>query len=668
MAERFDPEEWAEIMNEAFSNLSAPIGHYEGTIARLMGDAILAFFGAPSSHEDDPQRAILAGLEIIEGIRPFRERLKRELDLDFNVRVGINTGQVVVGEVGSNLASEYTAMGDAVNLAARMEQAAQPGTVQISGATHRLVAPLFECEDLGPIEVKGKSQPVPAYRVLGRKASPGRLRGIAGLAAPLIGRAAEMDTLREVIAGVRQGRGQIVCIIGEAGLGKSRILEELRAQWQSEAGSQPTWAESRGVSYDSTRPYSLFTQRMRQFFGMEDDDLPKTMREKIAQTLQTTIAPEQLAACIAAVQAMLAVREESDKAEFAPDALKREVFGNMLSAWRAMGSRAPFALVFDDLHWSDAASAELIIHLFQLTEEVPILLLFAFRPERQSPAWLVKQQAETQYSHRYVEIDLKPLSPTDTDALVSNLLVIADLPPQLRRLILQKTEGNPFFVEEVVRTLIDTGAVVRDESGMHWRATTRVEEIAIPDNVQALLMARIDRLQEKERRTLQLASVIGRYFYRRILEVISETLLIVDKHLSSLEKAELIREAARSPELEYMFRHELTRDAAYNSILRRQRRQFHRRVGKAIEALFPDRLEGEAHRLAFHFHEGGADELAIKYYTIAGDTAARLNAHTEAIFHYTHALEIANSSAASQQQITYLDTRRARALELSRLH
>ena len=227
MAERLDPEEWTEIMNEAFQYLTAPITRYEGTVARLMGDAVLAFFGAPVAHEDDPQRAILAALDIVDGIRPFREQINREYGLDFNVRVGINTGPVVVGDIGSTAATEYTAMGDAVNVAARMEQMAEPGTIQVSEETYRLVAPLFECEGLGETEVRGKSRPVPAYRVLGVRAQPGRLRGIEGVNARLIGRDREFAQLKDALEQLRQGRGQIVCVIGEAGLGKSRLLEEL---------------------------------------------------------------------------------------------------------------------------------------------------------------------------------------------------------------------------------------------------------------------------------------------------------------------------------------------------------------------------------------------------------------------------------------------------------
>ena len=310
------------------------------------------------------------------------------------------------------------------------------------------------------------------------------------------------------------------------------------------------------------------------------------------------------------------LRQDSDEPQLPGESLKRELFQVIYDVWRDMASQAPVVMVFDDLHWADPASVELLLHIFQLTEEVPILFLCAFRPERQSPAWQVKQTVETDYPHRYTEITLKPLSNEESSSLVDSLLAIADLPVQLRQLILQKTEGNPFFVEEVIRTLIDSGAVVQDEGGLHWRALTKVEDIAIPDNLQALLTSRIDRLEEEARRTLQLAAVIGRSFYQRILKFVSDAAIALDRQLSTLQRVELIREAARVPELEYMFRHELTRDAAYNSILRRRRREFHLNVGEAIETLFPDRLEEQAHRLAHHFSEARDDERALKYSTM----------------------------------------------------
>ena len=227
-AGKLDPEEWAEIINGAFDHLISPVYRYEGTLARLIGDAVLVFLGAPIGHEDDPQRAVLAGLDMVQGIEPYREQISLRWGIDFQVRVGINTGLVVVGEVGSDLRVEYTALGDAINLAARMEQTAQPGTVQVSADTYKLIAPLFEFQDLGGIEVKGKIEPVQAYRALRPKTEPGSLRGIEGLDAPLVGRKAEMDALQGAIEELQQGRGQIVSVMGEAGLGKSRLIAELR--------------------------------------------------------------------------------------------------------------------------------------------------------------------------------------------------------------------------------------------------------------------------------------------------------------------------------------------------------------------------------------------------------------------------------------------------------
>ena len=269
-AESLDLEEWSEIMNGAFEHLISPVYRYEGTVARLMGDAILAFFGAPIAHEDDPQRAVLAGLDIVEDIRSYQAEVKTRWGLDFGVRVGINTGLVVVGEVGSDLRVEYTAMDDAINLAARMEQTAGPGTVQISAGTHDLIAPLFEFEGPESIEVKGKSEPVSAYRVLSEKKEPGSLRGIEGLSTPLVGRDSEISGLRGVLERLQDGRGAVVCLMGEAGLGKSSLLSELHAQWEKIAGKDAPWVENRGVSYNTTRPYGLFSHGTQQAIGITE--------------------------------------------------------------------------------------------------------------------------------------------------------------------------------------------------------------------------------------------------------------------------------------------------------------------------------------------------------------------------------------------------------------
>ena len=679
MAQDLDPEEWAEIMNGAFEYLIAPVYRYEGTVARLMGDAILAFFGAPIAHEDDPQRAVLAGLDILQDIAPYREQVKQRWGLDFNVRIGINTGLVVVGEVGSDLRMEYTALGDAINVAARMEQTAQPGTLQIAEATYRLIAPLFDVETLPGIEIKGKSEPVTTYRVMAAKAQPGRLRGIAGLDAALIGREKELRTLQDALARLQQGVGAIVFLTGEAGLGKSRLISELHQspipngtldnpQWN--IGQSPiSWYEASSLSYELVQPYGLFQHLIRQLGGAAENEPPAVVREKLTPIL-ARLSDEWRDRAQTVFAALFALQAQSDGAHLTGEAFKRGLFDVMLQLWQEQAARGPMVLVFDDLHWTDPASAELLLHLFQLAEQAPLLFLCALRPDRTAPAWGVKQSAETDYFHRYTEINLEALSEKESSALVDSLLTVADLPSRLRQRILAKAEGNPFFVEEVVRALIDSGAVTRDDSGMHWRATADVEEMDIPDSLQALLMARIDRLEDEARRTLQLAAVIGRSFYYRVLQWIATneasvaTATHLDRQLGALLRMDLIREAARVPEVEYVFRHALTQEATYNTILRRRRREFHHRVGEAIEALFADRLEELAATLGYHFAEA-RDERALTYYTLAGDVAYRLYANREAVSHYTEALKLTRREGVSSEQLIHLYANRGRALDLN---
>ena len=656
-AEQLDPEEWAEIMNEAFEYMIQPVSKYAGTVARLMGDGILAFFGAPAAHEDDPQRAILAGLDILYGIQDFRRQLSDQYGQEFNVRVGVNTGPVVVGDVGSELAGEYTAMGNAVNLAARMEQTAKPGTVQISEDTRQLVAPLFDLESLGEIEIKGQSQPVASYRVLRRSAAPGRLRGIEGLSAPLIGRSAEFDALQSLLIQARKGRGGIASIIGEAGLGKSRLLEELRSEW----GSEPSWVVSRGVSYDASRPYALFLQRILQVFEVEDREPPHVIREKIARAPDHF--PAELHAVLAgAIETMFAVKDDTNALGLQGKAVKGRVYDACHQMWEAAASDTPTIMVIDDLQWSDEASTDLLIDLLPLVERVPLLVLCAFRPERQSPAWRFKQVAEADYPDRYTEVTLRPLSDGDTNDLLDSLLDIADLPEHERQIILEKTDGNPFFVEEMIRGLIDSGAVVRDANSGIWRAVEKIELIAVPDSLQGLIISRVDRLDDDARRAIQVASVLGRSFQASVLESIWDSDAPIETQLNTLQRAGLITETARVPEREYAFKHELTRDAVYASVLRRRCRQIHGMVGSAIETLFSGRIEEHAHSLAYHFSEAKDDERALKYSTMAGDYAAGMNANHEAAAHYSRAIEIANTLDTPPPQLTSLHASKRAAL------
>ena len=663
-AEKLDPEEWAQIMNGAFENLIAPVYRYEGTLARLMGDAILAFFGAPIGHEDDPQRSVLAGLEIVRDIEPYKEQVKAQWGIDIEVRVGINTGLVVVGEVGSDLRVEYTALGDAINLAARMEQSAQPGTVQVSADTHRLVEPLFEFEDLGLTEVKGKSEPVRTYRAVSAKAIPGSLRGLAGLRAPLIGREKEITALRQVAANLREGRGGIVTVIGEAGIGKSRLVQELRSELLvGFSETEIKWLDAQGVSYDTTRPYAFFSQQLRQAFGIAENDISSVARQRVVQAQELAGQPAEEIENVANAAELVLSNGSNLAGNWDGETAKRRMFEAILRVLRR--TTTPTVVFSEDLHWADPASVELLTHLFQLAEQAPILFFCVFRPERQAPSWQLRTTGETDYPHLYTELALTPLSGEESDQLFGSLVDIPGLPPQLRQMVLDKTEGNPLFVEELIRTLMDTGAITQGDGDLRWNPAVNLDQTPIPENIQALLTSRIDRLEDDARRTLQLSSVIGRSFYRRVLERISDPGTALDREISTLQRSELIREASRVPELEYSFKHDLTRDAAYSSILLRARKDFHQRVGETVEELFDDRLEEQAHRLAYHFYESGADDKALKYSLIAGESAARLHAHQEANSHYARAVELLERVETDNKQKIDTYLARGRSLELS---
>lgn len=644
-AESMDPEEWAEIMSAAFEHLIPPVYRYEGTLARLMGDAILAFFGAPIAHEDDPQRAVLAAVEILESIQPFCEQLKRERGLDFAVRVGINTGLVVVGEVGSDLRVEYTAMGDAVNLASRMEQTAEPGTVQISANTHRLIAPLFEFESLGGIEVKGRAEPVQAYRVLRPKAEPGRLRGIEGLHSPMVGREKEFELLRARIEDLLSGQGHIASVMGEAGLGKSRLIAELRERFLGLASAEgdapaPLWLEGRSLSYQANTPFAPFASLLKGYFGLSEDAPEPDNYRQLSSRLETDL-PGQSPEIAPFLAALLGIAPQGVDAErityLEPPQLREMIFGACVSFFQGLAASRPVVLVFDDLHWADPSTLELLERLLPLADSSMLMLVGVFRPRRQEPSWRFHETAARDFGHRYSQVLLEPLDESQSRQLVANLLHVEDLPERVRRLIMTKAEGNPFYVEEVIRSLLDARLVVRDNA--HWRATREIENISLPDTLAGVITARLDRLDEGSKRTAQTASVIGREFPYDSLREVSDLPQTLESALPDLVRRELVREKSRLPRRVYLFKHVLTQETAYNSLLLSKRRELHRRVAECLEKSEPDRVND----IARHFLEAQELVRALPYLVAAGERAAKAYSTQEAIGYFRQALKVLES-------------------------
>ncbi len=658
LAARLDPEVWRAIVNDVHQRISNAVYRYEGVVAQLLGDGVLAFFGAPITHEDDPVRAVHAALDIQAAIGEYAQG-QQDAVQTLRLRLGLSTGTVVVGAVGSDLHMEYLAVGDAVNLAARLQSAAQPGQILVAETTARLVRPRFDLLPSPDLTLKGLAEPVRAFAVTGFKIEKGRQRGIEGLSSPLVGRESERASLRQALSMLGEGHGQIVFVLGEAGIGKSRLVEEVRRQGLVDGGHPVRWLEGRALSYGQTLSFWMISQLIKHDLGVSDTDSEDAVLAALHRRLHGLFG-EQSHEAIPYLTHLLGLKWEGKGAERVAgldgETFKRGALLAMSDYFAAVAKAQPVVLVCEDAHWADASTLEAMAQLLALTNRSPLMLLVLARTERDHGIWQLKLRAETGFSHRITELHLKPLSAVESNQLVDNLLEVAELGDHVRRLVLDHAEGNPFYLEELIRSLIEQGVLVCENQ--HWRAARPISDVEIPSTLEGVLLARIDRLPDRPRRTLQIASVVGRSFLYRLLAAISEANGDLDAHLARLQSADLVREQARRPELEYSFKHALTQEAAYNSLLIERRREFHRRVGLALEELFDGRREEYLGLLARHFDLAGERDKAIAYLSQAGDKARLSDAHVEAVKYYQRALELLAAGEGED------DDRRAAAIWL----
>ena len=654
ISERLDPEEVRQVQDAYFAAVTTPIKTYGGSVEKYIGDAVLAVFGVPAAHEDDTERAVQAALAMQQAMGELQMaglQVKTSPDLQpadlppatLQLRIGIHTG-LVVSTVDAD--GDFVVTGDTVNLTARLQAAAEPDTVLVSADTHKLIAHAFEMQDLGTILLKGKAEPVQVFRVVGQASIPSKLRGVAGLDSPLVGRQAEMAALNEALERLKRGVGGIVTIVGEAGIGKSRLVTELRKSQQSTDHPSPgtvNWLEGRSLSYGANIPYLLWLDLLRRALGVTLDDAPELVDERL-QTWLRGLYPDHFATVYPYLARLMSLPLEAEMlahlAELDGPALKQRTFQAAEIAFKCAAKRQPLVLVCEDLHWADPSSLELLERLLPLTDHVSLLVVCVFRPYLDHESWKVRETASRDYHHRYTDLWLQPLSAADSEALVGNLLRVDALPQALRWRILGRAEGNPFFVEEVIRTLIDMQAIAHDDASGRWVATRDLAEFPIPDTLQGVIAARIDRLPVDARHILQMASVIGRIFLYRVLASIAEQDQSLEDKLLVLQREEMIRERARIPELEYIFKHELTREAAYNGILKKQRKVFHRQVAKALERIFPEHLDEQAALLAMHWEQAGEFDKATEYLLMAGEQAQFAYALQEAIGFYERTLHL----------------------------
>src|SRR6516162_3882418 len=619
-----DPEEARKLLDPVLEGMMEAVHHYEGTVNQVMGDGIMALFGAPIAHEDHAVRAGYAALRMQEAVRRYAGEMQRTHGLPIHIRIGLNSGEVVVRSIGSDLRMDYTAVGQTVHLAARMEQVAMPGSILMTAETLRLAEGYLQVRPLGPVHVKGLGEPVEAYEVSG--AGPVRTRLQASAARGLtrfVGRRIELDHLRQALERSHAGRGQVIALVGEPGVGKSRLVWEFTRSHRTQG-----WLvlESGSVSYGTATPYLPVVDLLRAYFQIEARDDGRKIREKLTGKLLTL--DRTLEAALSPLLALLDVPAE-DRQWQALDPVRRRQ--QTLDAVKRLFLREsqvqPLLLVFEDLHWIDTETQALLDGLVESLPAARLLLLVNYRPEYRH-GWGNK----TYYS----QLRLDPLPPEIAGELLQAFVGDSTLSP-LKRFLIERTEGNPFFLEESVRTLIETKVLVGERG--RYRLAKPLDDVQVPATVEAVLAARIDRLPGDDKRLLQVAAVIGQGVPFALLQPIAE---LPDDELrqglAHLRAAEFLYESNLFPELEYTFKHALTHDVAYRGLLQERRRALHARCVAALEQVGQDRIAEQVDRLAHHAFRAEAWDKAVAYLRQAGTRAIERSAHREAETCFEHAL------------------------------
>jgi class 3 adenylate cyclase/tetratricopeptide (TPR) repeat protein len=626
IADKLDPEEVHQLMDNCFKILMDKIHTYEGTINQFTGDGIMALFGAPVAHEDHAQRGCYAALSIQKAIGDYGVKVKKDFGIHFKLRIGLNSGPVIVGSIGDDLRMDYTAVGDTTNLAARMESMAKPGTVFISEPTHRLVRDFFELKSIGKVEVKGKDKPQQAFELL--KAGEVETRIEAAVTKGLtrfIGRKNSMAALMQAYEKTKSGAGQVFGIVGEAGVGKSRLLLEFKNRISQE---DTTYLQGRCIHYGGSMAYLPILDILRSYFNLNETDreliIKKKMKDKILQLddkLEGVLPPfEDLLSLDVLDEAYIDLEPKQKRArtfEAVRDLLIRESQNRLL------------VLAVEDLHWIDKTSEEFLDYLIGWLAGTRILLILLYRPEY-THTWGSKSY--------YNRIGLGQLTTKSSAELVQAILEGAEVVGELKDLILSRTGGNPLFMEEFTHGLIENGSIQRQDNQYVLRR--KVSDIQVPDTIQGIIAARMDRLEDNLKRTVQVASVIGRDFAFRILQLITGMRDELNSYLLNLQGLELIYEKSLFPELEYIFKHALIQEVAYNSLLLSRRKEIHKKIGQAIEQIYPERLEEFYEMLAYHCYEGENWANALNYLAKAGDKSAAAYANQEALDYYAKALEV----------------------------
>ncbi|MFL6515407.1 MAG: ATP-binding protein [Chthoniobacterales bacterium] len=634
LAEKLDPEEVRSVINSCFDALVPIVQRYEGTIDKFIGDEIMALFGAPIAHENDPERALRVALEMMAAITRFNERQETTLSL----HIGVNTGPVVTGAIGSKERKDYSVMGDAVNLAARLEDASADGEIYVGPSTYRLTGHVFHFAPLPALQLKGKSEPLVAYRLIGLKERPESPRGIEGVRTEIIGRDAELHKIRDACSRLHQRSGGVVSVLGEAGVGKSRLISESLAKFASKVHK----AEGRALSHTAGMDYWMARSLLHGLLGTSEHTPIEQAQSALRASIEITELPiESVYPYLATLLQLPLIGDMAERVRFlSTEALQGRILQAFRELVQASAKQHPLILIWEDVHWCDPSSLLVLENLIRVTVEAALLIVLAYRNEKQT-AETLQQMVRSVPPDKFGLVQLSPLTPQQSESLVQKLLQVAELPPQARDLILNRAEGNPFFIEELLRTLLDSGALARHHGVV--TANVAIGSAQLPETVQGVISARMDRLSPEEKNVLQTAAVIGRVFDRRILEQVfsSDLAARLDACLAELTRRDFLHSVAGALQVdrEFTFKHAITHDVAYQALLKARRKQLHGKVGEVMERSIGERAAEFSPTLAYHFERAEQPEKAFRYSRQAGERAQAVFANSEASAFYRSAIE-----------------------------
>jgi len=620
-----DPEEARKLLDPVIEHMMEAVHRYEGTVNQVMGDGIMALFGAPLAHEDHAIRACYAALRMQDSVKRCADGIFRSHGVPVEIRVGLNSGEVVVRAIGSDLHMDYTAVGQTTHLAARMEQMARPGTVLLAPETLALAQGFVQVSSRGPVPVKGLGEPIEIFELSGVNPVRSRLHATAtrGLTR-FVGRDAELELLRQALGRAGQGQGQVVAIVGEPGVGKSRLVWEFTHSHRSQ-----DWLvlEAASVSYGKATTYYPVVELLRRYFQIEARDDHRKVREKITGKLLSL--DRALEPTVPVFLSLLDVPiDDAEWAKLDPPQRRRRTLDAVKWLLVRESQVQPVLLVFEDLHWIDGETQAFLDTLVDSVPMTRLLLLVNYRPEY-THSWGSKTY--------YQQLRLDTLPPISAGEFLEALLGPDPTLADLRRLLIDRTQGNPFFLEETVHALVETGALTGERGS--YRLAAPIQNLRLPSTVQTILAARIDRLDPEDKRVLQAAAVIGKEVPFTLLQAVAEESEEgLRRGILRLQAGEFLYETRLFPDGEYTFKHALTLETAYGGLLRERAEILHARVVSAIERLFSERLDGQFERLAYHAEKGGLADKAVRYYREAGARAAVRYAYREASICFERAI------------------------------